>query len=241
MPASESPRDFASTHWSLVLQAGRRVSPASEAALAELCQAYWQPLYSYARRRTADAHEAQDLTQSFFAHLLEKNYLASANPDRGRFRAFLLTAFQHFLAKEWERARAQKRGGGLNRLSFDFAEGESRINAAPQAELTPEQLYNRQWAQSLLTQVLDRLKQELADECKSEQFSRLQPFLGGDADQSYAEAAAASGMTEAAFKMAVHRLRRRYRQLMRESIAHTVADSAEIDDEIRSLFEAFAR
>src|SRR5581483_11396817 len=152
--------DFATTRWSIVVAAGHRSSPDSKRALEVLCSAYWYPLYAYVRRRVPDVNEAQDLTQAFFAQLLEKNYVGSATPERGRFRAFLLTAFKHFLTKEWDKAKAQKRGGGRVPISLDFESADSSLRMEPTTELTPEQVYDREWAMALLARILERLQGE---------------------------------------------------------------------------------
>lgn len=231
---------FDTTHWSLVLAAGHQTSPESIDALTHLCESYWHPLYTYARRRVEDVHEAQDLTQEFFSQLLEKNYLEAVDPQRGHFRSFLLTAFKHFLANQWEKARAQKRGGGRNLLRFDFDAEDSTYGLQPADDLTPEQLFDRRWATALLTHVLHRLRDEFSDAGKSNQFERLKPFIVAQAaTKTYAIVALELGMTEAAAKMAAYRMRQRYQQLLRAEIAQTVADPAEVDDEIRSLFAVF--
>jgi RNA polymerase sigma-70 factor (ECF subfamily) len=232
---------FATTRWSVVLAAGHKSSPDSRRALESLCRAYWYPLYGYARRRVATVEEAQDLTQAFFTELLEKDYLLAATPERGRFRSFLLTAFKHFLAKEWEKARAQKRGGGRASLPLDFEGAERRYGTEPCAGLTAEQLYERQWAVSLLHQILDRLRDEAVQGDKGELFDVLKDFLIGEhADTTYAEAAARLELSEAAARMAAARMRRRYRELLREEIAQTVAGADEVEDEIRRLFTTLA-
>jgi RNA polymerase sigma factor (sigma-70 family) len=230
-------RHFATTQWSVVLAAGRRSSPDSSEALAALCQTYWYPLYAYVRRRVGNVHEAQDLTQAFFAKVLEKNYLAVAQPERGKFRAFLLTSFKNFLANEWDKARTLKRGGGKAPIPLDFESGESRFSFEPIDDLTPERLYDKQWALTLLKQVLGRLREEFMRAGKEQQFLHLKVFITGEASLgAYAEAARELGMTEGAAKVAAHRLRRRYRELLRAEIAQTVAEPSEVDDEIRSLF-----
>ncbi|MCX5684513.1 MAG: sigma-70 family RNA polymerase sigma factor [Planctomycetota bacterium] len=230
-------KSFATTHWSLVLAAGHGSRPDAGAALATLCAAYWYPLYYYVRRRGYRAEEAQDLTQAFFAKLLEKGSLKVADPDRGRFRSFLLASLNHFLSNEWDRARAKKRGDKV--LSLDIAGAESRYSLAPADGLTAEKLFERRWAMTLLDLVLARLREEFAREGRESVFERLKDFLGGAAaDAPYSKAAAELGMTEAAVKMAVHRLRRQYRRLLRAQIAQTVASPEEIDDEIRHLFAA---
>jgi len=240
LPESRSggARSFATTHWSLVLAAAQDRRPDAQAALATLCQTYWYPLYYYVRRRGHRPDEAQDLTQAFFAALLEKEYLRVADPERGRFRSFLLASLNHFLANEWDRARAQKRGGGKV-ISMDVADAESRYSLEPADNLTAETLFERQWAMTLLDQVLTELREELARGGKQPLFDRLKGFLGGGAPgASYGQVAAELGMTEGAVKTAVHRLRRHYRRLLRARIAQTVASAEEIDDEIRHLFAA---
>ena len=232
---------FDTTHWSLVLAAGQRGTAESAAALERLCQTYWLPLYAYVRRRVSDVHDAQDLTQAFFERLLDKNYLADADPQRGRFRAFLLTAFKHFLSNEWEKAKAQKRGGGRSPISLDFSTGDSQITFQPAGGLTAEQMYERQWAITLLSCVMQRLERELEKVGKRSQFERLKDFIvSTKEDPTYADAASELGMTESAARMATSRLRRRYRQLLREEIAQTVSSPEDVDDEIRHLFITFA-
>ena len=243
--AKLSPR-FVTTRWSLVLQARDKGDPDGVAALADLCRAYWFPLYAFIRKRSRDGHEAQDLTQSFFARLLEKDFLDDVQPERGRFRAFLLAAVRHFVANEWDKQRAAKRGGGrwqqsLDAAAFDWESGESRYLTDPSHDLTAERLFERQWALALLERVLNRLRDEHQAAGKLGQFETLQPFLSLARDSAnYDEAAQQLDTTEAAARVAAHRLRKRYRQLLRDEIAHTVATSDEIDDEIRHLFEVLA-
>ena len=241
--ASEIPvpqaRQFTSTRWSLVLAAAQRDSTECEAALATLCRLYWYPLYAYARRRLPQAQDAQDLTQEFFARLLEKDYLRQADRQRGRFRAFLLTAFKYFLAKEHERAHALKRGGGRTFLPLDFNRGEWRYHQEPSHEATPESLYERSWALTLLEQGLTRLREELAGAGKERLFEYLKGTLTVEATpRPYVELASELGMTAEALKAAVHRLRRRYAELIRAEIAQTVTTPEEIEDELRDLFAA---
>jgi RNA polymerase sigma factor (sigma-70 family) len=229
--------DFGTTRWSLVLGAGRPGSQEAGAALAELCQRYWYPLYAYVRRRVGNVSEAQDLTQEFFARLLEKNTLAAASRERGRFRAFLLGAMKNFLANEWDKAKALKRGGGRPPISLALDTAESKLSLEPAHDLTPEKLYERQWALTLLELVVERLEAEYGAAGKSRQFALLKPALTGNrAAIDYAAAAAALEMSEDAVRQAAHRLRRRYREILREELLQTVADPAEVDDEIRSLF-----
>jgi RNA polymerase sigma factor (sigma-70 family) len=228
---------FAATRWTLILAAasGGPSFPAAD-AMAELCRVYWYPLYAYIRRRGHDRHEAEDLTQEFFARLLAKNYLAGVDRRKGKFRAFLLTAIRHFLANEWDRACAKKRGGRQTVLSLDALTAENRYRLEPSHDLTPEKLFERQWALTVLDQVLVRLQAEFVAEGKQSLFERLKPLLTAPrASGGHAAIAAELGMTEGAVKVAVHRLRRRYRQLLRDEIAQTVASPEEIDDEIRYL------
>ena len=236
-PLPKGEPTFDTTRWSVVLLAGRAPNSQSAAALQTLCQTYWYPLYAYVRRRATDVSQAQDLTQAFFAELVEKNFVGIATPERGRFRAFLLTALKHFLSKQWERANAQKRGGGRAPLSLDFQNADSRYASEPALDLTPEQIYDRNWAVTLLAEVMQRLEKEFNEYGQAEQFRLIKGFAIGDhAGTTYAEVAAALRTTEAAAKMAAHRMRQRYRQLLRDEIAQTVATPAEVDDEIRSLF-----
>jgi len=230
---------FANTRWSIVEKAGHPSSAESRHALELLCESYWYPLYVYVRRRVSDRGEAEDLTQAFFTELIEKNYVAAATPERGRFRAFLLTAFKHFLSKQWEKARAQKRGGGRPPIPLDFESADSRFTIEPALNLTAEQIYERQWAVTLLDQTINRLEQEFAQANKTDHFGKLKGFIIGDhAGSTYADVAAELKISVAAAKMAASRMRRRYRELIRDEIAQTVADPGEIDDEIQKLFAA---
>ncbi len=230
---------FATTHWSLVLAAGERGGAESSRALEKLCRAYWPPLYAYVRRRVRDVHESQDLTQAFFERLLEKHYLADADAERGRFRAFLITTFKNFLSKEWDKAKAQKRGGGRERFSVDFASQDSSWSE-PTGTLTAERLYERQWAITLLNRVMNRLQREMERNGKGQQFHSLQEFIGGSGDSSYAVAASDLGLSESAARMAASRMRGRYRELLRDEIAQTVSSQEDIDSEVQHLFEVFS-
>jgi len=204
--------------------------------LSELCETYWHPLYAFARRTGSNVDEARDLTQGFFAELLAKGYLAQADHERGRFRTFLLASFRHFRSKERDRAHAAKRGGPLPALSLDFTTGEQSYIAEPRASGTPEQLFERRWALTLLERALDAVRQDYAESGKSQLFGLLEPTLIGDSPTiSYAEIGERVGMTEAAVKVAAYRLRRRYRDRLRATVAATVADPSEIDDELRHL------
>jgi len=236
MPSSAGKRHFATTQWSVVLAAGNVGRHEARIALAQLCETYWYPLYAYVRRRVGNVHEAQDLTQAFFSHLLEKQAIARADRDRGRFRAFLVAAFKNFLANEWGKARAEKRGGGKAPLSIDVDSGESRYQIEPSHELTPETLYERRWVLTLLDRVLDGLRIELAEAGKAEHFEQLKGALTGQPTAAdYDRAAKALKISPAAAKQAAYRMRKRYRQLFREEVARTVADEDEVDDEIGRL------
>jgi RNA polymerase sigma-70 factor (ECF subfamily) len=228
---------FSTTHWSVVLAAGRRGSIESDSALERLCKSYWPPLYAYVRRRVPDLHEAQDLTQAFFERLLDRDYLADADPHRGRFRAFLLTAFNHFLSKEWDKAKAQKRGGDRCRISFEFV---SQDAMEPADQLTPEKLFERQWAITLLGRVMQRLKRDMERSGKGRQFELLKHILSGDKSEvTLADIAAELGQAETATRMAASRMRSRYRELLRDEISQTLSSQEDVEDEICSLFVAF--
>lgn len=222
------------------MAAAERRDSESDRALASLCEIYWTPLYGYVRRRVSDAHEAQELTQAFFAELLEKNYLGDADRKRGRFRSFLITAFKHFLSKEWEKARTQKRGGHLKTLSFDFQKADSSRGQDPVASsLTAEQLYDREWALTLLVRIMERLQETMQQKDRGEQYELLKGYLVGERQPGgYRETAERLGMSEEAVRQAVSRLRKEYRRLLREEISETVSDPAEVNDEIRKLFQS---
>ena len=224
-----------------MLAAGRGDAPQARASLEKLCQTYWLPLYAYVRRRGYTDADAKDLTQAFFAWLLERDWLARADQQRGRFRAFLLSTINHFLANEWDKAQTQKRGGGrVITLPFDLA--DPRCRWEPADTVTPEQSYERRWALALLAQVMSRLSAEYTAVGKAELFGQLKPCLLGERSaQPYAVLASTLGMTEGSVKVAVHRLRQRYRQLLREEIANTVAQPGEIEEEMRYLFAVLAR
>ncbi|WP_220498335.1 RNA polymerase sigma factor [Rhodopirellula sp. JC639] len=231
---------FETTHWSVVLLAAGRKSTEGEQALAALCQAYWMPLYAYARCRIGDSHRAQDLTQTFFAKLLEKDYLLAADPAKGRFRAFLLTAMKRLMANEWDKRSALKRGGGMVPLSLDFDIADCRFLESSNDSLTAEQIFMRGWVRTLLDRVFEQLRQEFEMAGKAQEFSHLKVFITAtDAAVPTSTVAERLGISVGAVRVAVHRLRRRYRQVLREQVAATVDDPEDIDDEIRSLFSAF--
>lgn len=229
------------THWSLVLAAGQRKSPASETALSTLCEIYWYPLYAFVRRQGFDSQEAEDLTQAFFAKLLEKNYVGNADQQRGRFRSFLLTALKHFILNERDRVKAKKRGGGSHTISLDFPTAETRYQAEPVDTMTPGRLYERRWALTLLDTVLDNLREEYAHAGHSDLFDALKDHLTREKGATpYREVADRVGLTEGAVKVAIHRLRRRYRQLLASEVAQTLADQADVEDELQQLFTALS-
>ena len=234
-----TPARFPTTQWSQVIAAGDPEAPLSRESLADLCHAYWYPLYAFIRRRGYDPEQARDLTQDFFARALEKGLLAEADPARGRFRSFLRTVCTHFLAnrRDWENAR--KRGGDRTVIPIDSAIAEGQYARELADELTPERIFDRSWALTLLGRVLDSLGREYDEAGKAATFEALRGALDGDADTpSYAAVAARLGSSEGAARVAAHRLRRRYGDLLRREIAATLADPAQIDDEIRDLFSA---
>jgi RNA polymerase sigma-70 factor (ECF subfamily) len=233
---------FATTHWSVVLAAQAAHTPHAAEALEKLCQTYWYPLYAFVRRQGCSPEDAQDLTQSFFAHLLRKDFLSRVGPEKGRFRSFLLACLKHFLADEWEKARTAKRGGDRREPWLDLARAEERYHLEACVEADAESLYERRWALDLLDRVLDRLRHEAVSSGRAAMFEQLQGCLLGERPTDpYAQVGARLGMTETAVKVTVHRLRQRYRDLLREEIAHTVTRPEEIDEELRHLFEVVSR
>ena len=232
-------RNFATTRWSLVLTAGRNDTESSVLALAELCERYWYPVYAYTRRRGHNADDARDLTQAFFVMLLEKQSLGFADPARGRFRTFLLTSMQNFLAGEWRKNQALKRGGDVEFLSLDFESAEQSYSHEPSHNLTPEAIYERRWALALLEQAVSDLRDQYAANGKSELFEALKGFLGGtDQTLPYSELAERLGQSEGALRTAVSRLRSRWQQQIRELVAETVPAESEVRDELQNLIAA---
>jgi len=232
---------FATTHWSVVLAAGQASTPDARRALEQLCQAYWYPLYAYIRRRGYGVEDAQDLTQEFFALLLRKGQFALPDPARGKFRSFLLSALEHFLVNEWKHRQAGKRGGEYAFLSWDSEEAERLYAAEPVSTLTPEKVFEKRWAITLLERVLANLRQECQTSGKGETLEALKDSLWGEKTEvSYAELGARWGMSEGAVKGVAYRLRRRYRELLQAEIAQTVADPGEIDQEVRNLITALS-
>ena len=233
---------FATTRWSVVIEAGRSDSSEGAHALAELCRVYWYPLYAYVRRQGFDVPTAQDLTQDFFAKLLEKNYVGIADRKRGKFRWFLLTAFKCFLANEWDRAHAQKRGGGARPLSLDEMTAEERYGHEPADTLTADQIYDRRWALELLDRVRRCLREEYEAAGKAERLAFLEPALSGATPGTdYAQAAHQLGASEAALRQEAHRFKRRFGQLLREEVTRTVAQPNEVAEELRYLIDVVCR
>jgi RNA polymerase sigma-70 factor (ECF subfamily) len=227
---------FQTTSWSLVRAAADAPTPGSREALAALCQRYWQPVYVFIRRQGYDREQAHDLTQGFFALVIEKNYLLSADRERGKFRSFLLTAVKHFLANTWDRANALKRGGGSVTISLDLVKAEGWHASGAVEQATPEILFQRRWALSLLENVMAKLRAEFADVGKASEFETLLTFLNKDSEpDSYEGLAQETGISAGALRMAVHRFRRRYRRLLRAEIAETVSGPEQIDEELRDL------
>jgi RNA polymerase sigma-70 factor (ECF subfamily) len=237
-PAGKGARVFGTTLWTVVLQAGGPTSGGSAAALEQLFRTYWYPLYSYARRSGVPAHDAEDLTQSFFAYLLEKDAISRANRDRGRFRNFLLASFKNFQANERTRVSAAKRGGGHTIVSFDELQAEDRYRNEPRAILPAEILYDQKWASSLVDRVMAALDAEYASLGKKPLFDLLRQVVWGGRDQGYEELARQVGTSTGAFKVAVHRLRTRFKECLRQEVAQTVATPGEVDDELRYLLSA---
>lgn len=239
---NSGPAIFATTHWSVVLAAGQSTDARAAAALEELCRTYWYPLYAYVRRRGYRPEDAQDLTQSFFAHLLRKDFLAGVGPEKGRFRSFLLACLKHFLADEWLKARTAKRGGNGREMQVDLVGAEERYQLEASVAADPERLYERRWALDLLDRAWNRLRQEAGTSGTEEVLDLLQGGLLGERHQeTYSELGARLGMSETAVKVSVHRLRRRCRELLLEEIAHTVTCSEEINGELRYLFNVVSR
>ena len=235
-------RRFATTHWSVVISAARQSSPHSREALEQLCTAYWSPLYWHIRRIGYDASQAQDLTQGFFSRLLEKQTLEYVDRDRGKFRSFLLASLRTFLANERDHAQAQKRGGGQTILSIDFDSAESGYRLDLSHDLTAENLFEKRWALTVLETALAALDEQHREAGKSEQFDALVPFLTADSDSpKYLDIARQLDMTEGAVKMAVSRMRQRYRKLIRTEVGRTIADSDDVDEEIQNLFKALGQ
>jgi RNA polymerase sigma factor (sigma-70 family) len=240
---SGDPAQFRTTRWSVILAAAESHMPGSQAALTELCQHYWYPLYAFARRRGFAPHDAQDLTQGFFLHLLEHRALKRADPLKGKFRSFLLASFRNFLADEADRARSLKRGGDREFVFLDAEDAENRYQLEPADHLTAEKIFDARWAMTLLTRTVERLREQCSANGETSRFEVLSAFVGvhlGKAPPSYEEVAKSLDISAGAAKTTVHRFRRQYAALLREEISRTVSDPAEIDDEIRALCDALA-
>lgn len=241
-PAGRTPAQFTTTHWSVVLAAGGRQSPQADAAVERLCRAYWYPLYVYIRSSGHPPADAEDLTQEFFARLITKHYLLSVHPEKGKFRWFLLSVLKRFLLNAREKETAAKRGGGAIHVPFDGEKAEQKYRLEVSDLETPDRLFDRAWAVKLLETTHQRLEDEYAQGSKQEVFRQLTVFLAGDrTGPTYAEAGASLGMSEGAVKVAVYRLRQRYREMLREEVAQTVHTPADLDEELRSLQLAFSR
>jgi RNA polymerase sigma factor (sigma-70 family) len=240
--ARSAPRQaFVSTHWSMVLAAGHSSMPGAADALETLCQAYWYPLYLYVRRQGCSAADAEDVTQEFFARLIQKKYLRLADPERGRFRTFLLTSLRHFLVNEWARARTEKRGGGQTVVPLDPQTAERLYANEPAEGPSPEALYDQRWAVTILERCLRELRARYAKAGKAELFDVLKDCMwGAKLSSSYGELATRLGLSEGAVKVAVHRLRRRFRELLRAEVAHTVGHPGQVDGELRDLMAALS-
>jgi len=229
---------FPATQWTLILAAGEGDSKVADEALAQLCRAYWFPVYAFIRRKGNPADEAQDLTQEFFARCLERRHFASADPSRGRFRSFLLTCVKNFLADQSDRRNAEKRGGGTAFLPLELEDGENRYNKELIDNDTPEKLYERAWAQTLIARVNDNLRTAFSREGRADQFDQLKQYLpGGAGPEPYSDAARELGASEGALKVAVHRIRRRYREMFRTEIANLVSRTDQVDEEVRYLLQ----
>ncbi len=232
-----APGWFVTTHWSVVQAAGDTALPRATEALEKLCRTYWYPLYAYIRRKGYTADDAQDLTQEFFARLLARNYLSVADRNKGKFRSFLLGSLEHFLAREWTKAHAQKRGGGRSTVSLDELNAENRYLLEPSHELTAKKMFDQRWAMTVLDQAMAELRAEYISNNKADLLSKLETFLSGEkGETSYAQIAAELNMGEGAIKMSVLRLRRRYGELIRAEIAQTVSTADEVEEELQFLF-----
>jgi RNA polymerase sigma-70 factor (ECF subfamily) len=231
---------FPTTRWTLVVAAGDPQRKEARSALVSLCENYWYPLYAYLRRGGYPADQAQDLTQDFFVRLLEGRFLDRADPEKGRFRSFLLTSLKFFAADERDRQQAQKRGGGAV-VSLEFPSGEERYQRDRAHDETPDRIFERRWALSVLDRVVEKLRDEFVRHGRPEHFERLKVFLLGQSDAPYAALAREMNTSEGALKVAIHRLRKRYRELFRKEIADTVADPAEVESELRYLAAVLAR
>lgn len=236
------PRDvFATTHWTVVLAAGNRSTPQSNEALEQLCKTYWFPLYAYVRRRGYTKEDAEDLTQAFFARFLAKNYLEGLSAERGRFRAFLLASLKHFIINDWKKSQSLKRGGGQTPFSLDWQTADTKFQIASTNEPSPDKVFDREWALALLSKVIEQLREECEAAGKGKLFKQLKIFLTiGKDHAAQADVAKALNMEETTVRVAIHRLRKRYRELLRDEIAQTLTCAMDVDEEMRALFGAFS-
>ncbi|MGI9519910.1 MAG: RNA polymerase sigma factor [Pirellulaceae bacterium] len=237
---SSGARHFATTSWSMVVAAGDVQSEQSRTALENLCELYWYPLYAFVRRKGHNRNDAEDLTQGFFTHLLDRDRLQLADQERGRFRTFLITALNNFIIQDWRKQTAEKRGGQRQRVSLDFEDADRRYSLEPTVEMTPEKWFDRRWAIQILDDVVQDLGEYYHQREKDQLFAALKPFLIQEGTQSYAELAQELGMNEIAVKVAAHRMRGRYRDLLRQRIQQTVESETEVEAELAALFAALA-
>jgi RNA polymerase sigma factor (sigma-70 family) len=240
MPQERIRHRFATTRWSLVVAAGG-ASPASSTALAELCEAYWYPAYAYLRRSGYSVDKAADLTQSFFTRMLEKRFLKDARSDRRRFRSFLLASLRHFVSNEFDRERAAFRGGNIVHVPLDFGTGEDRYQREPPDDQTPERIYERQWTLDVLDRAMSQLSAKYRRSGRHEMFVRLKPHLVGEEPAAYRELADALGVSEGSLRIAVHRLRKEFSAMLRDTIAETVERDEDVDDELQYLLRVVGR
>ena len=241
-PAGAADGQFTATHWSVVLAARDGTSMQAARALEKLCRTYWYPLYAYVRRKGSSAHDAQDLTQGFFAHLLQRSFLENVGPQKGKFRSFLLAALNHFLSDEWDKSRAAKRGGGQTFISLDDDNAEELYLSEPDSAITAEKIFEQRWALTLLAQALARLRDEFTAAGKTREFDQLKVFLSTPtSDGAYDAVAVDLEMPAATVAVKVHRLRQRYGELIRAEIADTVASPADLEEEMAHLFDAVGR
>ncbi|MEX2270251.1 MAG: hypothetical protein WD690_02180 [Vicinamibacterales bacterium] len=233
----DAPRAFATTRWSLILEAADAASPRQDVALGTLCESYWAPVYAFIRRSGKSPDDARDLTQMFFVRVLEKGFFGEADRTRGRFRSFLFSSVRHFLANQHDWAVAHKRGGGAPMLSLEFDDGERRYSLEPADEDTPERAYERTWAQAVLDAAMTRVQARYVEGGRGDLFARLKPYLTGEEPGSYAELAAAGGGTPGQLRVAVHRLRQDYGRALRDTISETVERPEDVDEELGYLLE----